>query len=259
MKKQINWKNQTEVCNAADQMVAAKNCGPYDITGYDVAKSLGMDKPNGQLYKNFRHWQEQTSALNAGAAVAVPPSVIEPIFKLLDNRHQEHRDLITSALGTAYTELNNSAELKITAMSRKRDAIEHSSDEMIELLTDAESDLQAARDANDELTAENARLSGKNERLAARNSQLSEILEKHISTPQSGIGLQSAEAAELDDQVGAETSGTVAEQVPDAGLTQAVSDETEPVLNDAEPNIDPDAAARDAPGSLAHDQTPTEQ
>ncbi|CAO1652983.1 hypothetical protein [Parasphingorhabdus sp. NYA22] len=259
MKKQNNWKNQKEVFNAADQMMAAKNCGPYDITGYDVAKSLGMDKPNGQLYKNFRLWQEQNSATNAGAAIAAPASIIEPIFKLLDNQHQEHRDLITSALGTAYTELNNSAELKITAMSRKRDAIEHSSDEMIELLTGAESDLQAARDANDELTAENARLSGENEKLAARNSQLSEILDKHISTPQSGIGLQSAEAAELDDQVAAKTSGTVAEQIPDASSTQTGSDETEPVQNDAEPNIDPDAADRDALGSIAHGQAPSEE
>ena len=105
MKRQINWKNQKEVFNAADQMVAAKNCGPYDITGYDVAKSLGMEKPNGQLYKNFRLWQEQNSASNVGAAIAAPDSIIEPIFKLLDNQHQEHRDLITSALGTAYSEL----------------------------------------------------------------------------------------------------------------------------------------------------------
>lgn len=138
MASKANWKTNSKVSGAADEIMRRTGCNLEDVTSHQVAKKLGLKKANGLMVQNLNAYKAQVQANASKAVVALPQSVEISVDAQLDEQRKQQGTVIKQQLTAVLTEMQNTMNRTNAANVRAADNARNELADVADLLVEAE-------------------------------------------------------------------------------------------------------------------------
>lgn len=138
MASKANWKTNSKVSGAADEIMRTTGCNLEDVTSHQVAKKLGLKKANGLMVQNLNAYKAQVQANASKAVVALPQSVEISVDAQLDEQRKQQGLVIKQQLTAVLTEMQNTMNRTNAANVRAADNARDELADVADLLVEAE-------------------------------------------------------------------------------------------------------------------------
>lgn len=164
------WKHQTDVDRAGDEVLAEGKVTLETITGYQVAERLGRSA-NPVFYAKFRDWRARRRADVEPVTVDLPPEIEAEIRAIFDRLGTDGVNACLGAVRTVGSNIDRVAMLRVTVAKRRADVAEAEVTTVLALGETAENERRAAMIRIGELEQALADAQRREDRFARRLEQ----------------------------------------------------------------------------------------